>query len=328
MKALATFKMTDRLGTGVKPALTYLEKVLQALEFVDFSDIPIASFLDQNLIMDDYGNCTITVNNLEQEVEIKGTGPQSVYLRNYNGVLQYSNNHTTWFPVGSGGVGGGDMYKATYDPTETGRVLAADALSDGTNNATAAQVAAHLAAPHYAQPSTIPLPGQTTDPTAPTGNDLVLYAKQYQSGMMYSGKPVIMDRDGNIWQLITGGTDGKLLLDVLPDDVMLKAAYDAAASAPTGVVKVAQDIKDANNQTATGEQIIRHLEGDLSLYDIGSGVTPVLGMAVKVQAAEPATAVANAAIIYCYASGDPLVYELRVLFPDSTRRRIVTEAIL
>jgi len=155
MKELQNFKLTDRLGTGIKPALAYLEKTLQVLQFVDFGDIPIASFLDQNLAMDEYGNCTITVNTLEQEAEIKGTGPQSVYLRNHNGVLEYSNNHTNWFAVGSGGGpgGGGDMNKSTYDPNEDGRVSAADELTDGLHTVTAAEAEQHLedTAIHFAQ---------------------------------------------------------------------------------------------------------------------------------------------------------------------------------
>lgn len=155
MKELQNFKLTDRLGLGVKPALAYLEKTLQSLQFVDFGEMPIASLLDQNLEMDDYGNCTITVKTLEQEVEIKGAGPQSVYLRNHNGVLEYSNDHAAWSAVGSGGSGGGggDMSKSTYDPNDDGRVAAAETLADGVHTVTAALAKQHLddSAIHFEQ---------------------------------------------------------------------------------------------------------------------------------------------------------------------------------
>lgn len=133
MKELQNFKLTDRLGLGVKPALAYLEKALQALQFVDFKEIPIAAFLDQNLTADDYGNVTITVKTLEREVEIQGADSISIFMRNQAGALQISTDRVTWQAIGGSGA------------TET--------LTDGTHSVTALQVQDHIADStlHYAQ---------------------------------------------------------------------------------------------------------------------------------------------------------------------------------
>jgi hypothetical protein len=87
--------------------------------------------------MNGSGTATIKVDIVEAEIEFASEGFDSVYLRNNEGVLEYSNDHTTWTPVGSGGNGGaGDMTKAVYDVSNNGYVDAAGSLKNGNETLT------------------------------------------------------------------------------------------------------------------------------------------------------------------------------------------------
>jgi hypothetical protein len=109
----------------------YLETLLKGLDVPDVEGEQITGFLAQNLSMDGLGGATIKVDTLEAEVEIIKADQDSVYLRNNDGVLEYSNDHTTWTPVGGGGGGSGDMLKSVYDTVDNGYVDAAGKLKNG-----------------------------------------------------------------------------------------------------------------------------------------------------------------------------------------------------
>ena len=102
----------------------------------------IFSFLAQNLAMDGSGTATITVDTLEKEIEIVSEGFDSVYLRNNEGVLEYSNDHAAWTPVSGGGEGTGDMLKSVYDPSENGYVDSAGELKNGEESLSFADMSA------------------------------------------------------------------------------------------------------------------------------------------------------------------------------------------
>jgi hypothetical protein len=119
----------------------YLETLLKGLDVPDVEGEQITGFLAQNLFMDGIGGATIKVDTLEAEIEIIKAGEDSVYLRNNDGVLEYSNDHNTWVPIGSGG-GGGDMTKAVYDVSENGYVDKAANLTDGQGTLTYANAVA------------------------------------------------------------------------------------------------------------------------------------------------------------------------------------------
>lgn len=147
---METYQNTDLLTTyngkgSIVAVLRQLEILFRQMQMPDVEGIQIYSLLAQNLEGDGKGNFTITVDTLENVVEIIGT--PSLFLRNHSGVLQVSaDNKLTWSEIGSGsgGSGSGDMLKSTYDGNNDGIIDAAAELYDGNNTATAAQVRGHL----------------------------------------------------------------------------------------------------------------------------------------------------------------------------------------
>ena len=131
MKILSEIDVTTRFKNyGNWAAFALLQKILQALDFPDVDGVQIVDFVEQNISTDGNGHATIAISLLESEIEIQKTGQDSVYLRNNDGVLEYSNDHETWTPIGSGG-GSGDMTKAIYDVDDDGIVAWADGLKSG-----------------------------------------------------------------------------------------------------------------------------------------------------------------------------------------------------
>ena len=112
----------------------YLESLLKGLDVPDVEGEQIATFIAQNISMDGQGTATIKVDTVEEKVEFVKDGEDSVYLRNNDGVLEFSNDNSTWTPVGGGGTGGGDMLKSVYDVSDNGWVDKAGKLTtNGTD---------------------------------------------------------------------------------------------------------------------------------------------------------------------------------------------------
>lgn len=115
---METYQNTDLLTTyngkgSIVAVLRQLEIIFRQMQLPDVEGIQIFSFLAQNLEGDGKGNFTITVDTLENVIEIVGT--PSLFLRNHSGVLQVSADHKlTWAEIGSGSGGTGDMLEAEY----------------------------------------------------------------------------------------------------------------------------------------------------------------------------------------------------------------------
>lgn len=143
MKVLSDLKFAEKHITyGVYSALKHLEDRLQQVEFAACEGVPVVSIVkNENITHDGKGNLIVQVKALQ---DVSGAVP--LYLRNFEGEFQFSNDGSAWQSVGTA-VGTGDMLKSVYDADNDGRVDAAETVSDGTNTVTAAQLRALVDTP-------------------------------------------------------------------------------------------------------------------------------------------------------------------------------------
>ncbi len=127
---------------NIQVALDLLDTMLKTLDTPAVDGDMINTFANFNLTKISSGIYKIAVNTLETQTAIGTLDP--VYLRKHPTIrkIQASNDGTTWIDVGSGG----DMNKATYDPSDNGYVERAGMLVDGGGNLDAAGIRALIPA--------------------------------------------------------------------------------------------------------------------------------------------------------------------------------------